>query len=92
MTISPKERFDYMVERDGEYLVGQVFATGTEGRKPEWRFSRNKSDGKRFGSIQDAREYSGRIGGGRIVRYDKLTGRVADVLALMKEGTERRWV
>jgi len=86
MTITPKIRFKYMVECNGLYFqcvdrMKQPVDSAIEDKA--WKFSRNKSDGKKFDSINAAREISGEIGGSRIVRVDLLNGDVEDVRKLM---------
>ena len=83
MKITHKIRYKYMVECSGLYFQCVDQMRTTEGEGPMWKFSRNKSDGKKFDSINAAREISGEIGGSRIVRVDLLNGDVEDVRKLM---------
>lgn len=88
MMITPKMRYAYLIMKDGCFYQGRI--ENDQGEK-WYRFSRSKSDGKRFESIQDARELSGKIGGSRIMRYNKLTGALVDVEELIKCPPARRW-
>ena len=83
MKITPKIRYRYMVECSGLYYQG--------GRENEARLSRNRSDGKKFNSIEEARRTRKKISGSRIVRFDMLTGDVVDVKDLIQGGVERNW-
>lgn len=92
MKITPKLRYRYMVQCSGLYYQGlDRMQSDPENGKTILKFSRNRSDGKKFDSINAAREVSGKIGGSRIVRVDLLNGDVDDVLELMKEGIVREW-
>lgn len=84
MKITPKIRFKYMIECSGLYYAGvDLMRKVPEGAPAFLRFTRNRSDGKKFDSINAAREVSGKIGGSRIVRVDLLNGDVEDVRKLM---------
>ena len=62
-----------------------------EGAPPFLRFTRNRSDGKKFDTIAAARKVGGKIGGSRIVRMDLLTGDVVDIAEEMKRRVIREW-
>ena len=90
MKVTVKEKYVYIVYNSGMYLQARIFED--EDWKTQWKLSPYKSDAKRFNSIQEAREYSGKLGGSRIMRYNQLNGQAEDVEALVKIGPKRRWI
>ena len=88
MRITPKIRYAYIVGNSGQYLQARTVEFG---QRTVWLMTIYKSDAKKFNSIQAAREYSGKMGGSRILRYDRLYGRIEDVEEMIKRGPERIW-
>lgn len=88
MTISPKIRYKYMVERGGVYFrcYDQM-----QKYKEVPLFTGDRSDGKKFDSFAEAGEVGRKIGGSCIVRVDMLNGDVVDARELMKAGVIREW-
>lgn len=84
MTITPKIRYRYMVKCWRLYFQWE--------NENETRLTANKSDAKKFDSIAEAGEVRDKLIGSRIVRYDMLTGNTEDILELMKDHVERRWI
>ena len=95
MNITAKMKYKYMVEIHGLYYQGAYnmpeLMDEMEDGKDVMRFSRNKSDGKKFDTISAAAAIGGLIGGSRIVRYNMLNGDVEDVRELMKASVQREW-
>lgn len=90
MNIAIKDRFKFIIARDGEYFQAWNIYDQAEERTARWTGSR--ASARKYETIQEAREDAGSFGGSRILRYDMLTTEVVDVWEEMRRRPERRWV